>query len=57
MTISHRGLYGSDNKNETERAILWESLDASATQIAVDKLWAASRHLPPSQEFSWDKSK
>lgn len=55
--ISHVGLYGSSDKNETERAILWENLDGSIAQVAVDKSWAANKELPPTQEFSWDESK
>ena len=56
-TISHLGPYGSNNRNETDRAILWENLDGSSAQIAVDKTWAADRALPPSQEFTWDQDK
>ena len=54
-TISHFGPYGPSNENEKERAILWENLDGSTAQVAVDKSWAAQRRLPPTQEFSWDK--
>jgi hypothetical protein len=43
--------------NETSRAILWESLDGSSAQVAVDKSWAATKALPPTQEFSWDENK
>ena len=55
--ISHLGPYGPNNENETERAILWESLDGSSAQVAIDKSWAASKGLPPTPEFSWDKAK
>ena len=40
-TLSHFGPYGPSNENETERAILWENLDGSSAQVAVDKSWAA----------------
>ena len=56
-TISYTGPYGPSNQNETERAILWENVDGSSAQIAVDKSWAANKNLPPTQEFSWDKEK
>lgn len=55
--LSHHSVYGPATENETERAILWESLDGSSAQVAIDKLWAASKDLPPSPDFTWDKSK
>lgn len=57
VPISHLGPYGMDNKNETNRAILWENLDGSSAQVAVDKSWAANKALPTSQEFTWDRNK
>lgn len=56
-TMNHNDPYGSSNRNETERAIFWESLDGSSGQVAVDKSWAVQKGLPPTQEFSWDEGK
>ena len=55
--MSHFGPYGPSNENEVERAILWENLDGSSAQVAIDKSWAAKKRLPSTQEFSWDKDK
>lgn len=56
-TINLLSPYGPNNKNESGRAIQWETLDGSSAQVAVDKSWAANKNLPPTQEFSWNKSK
>jgi hypothetical protein len=55
--LNNRGLYGPAAENDTARAILWENLDTSTTQVAVDKSWAASKELPASRDFSWHRSK
>ena len=55
--MSHTGTYGPNNKNETDRALLWESLDASSAQIAIGKTWASTHSLPESDQFSWDDEK
>lgn len=56
-TISHTGPCGPSNKNKTDRAILWKNLDGSSAQVAIEKSWAAQKRLPPTQGFSWDRSK
>ena len=49
--------YGTGNKNETNRSIMWESLDVSPGGVSLDKQWAKDLGLPPAQPFPWDKSR
>lgn len=49
--------YGTGNKNETDRSIMWESLDVSLGEVSLDKEWARRHGLPPSQRFPWDHSR
>ncbi|KAM3088591.1 hypothetical protein ACMFMG_000227 [Clarireedia jacksonii] len=55
--LSNRGPYGPTTENDTARSILWETLDTSGAQVAIDKSWATSKRLPLSQDFPWDRSK
>lgn len=43
--------YGTGNKNETNRSIMWESLDVSRGSVSLDMQWAKDHGLPPSQPF------
>ena len=49
--------YGTGNQNETDRSVLWESLDSSPGSVALDKVYAQQVGLPASQDFPWDSSK
>lgn len=50
-------MYGTGNKNESDRSVLWETLDTSPGNIAISKTEAQSMGLPESQDFPWDNSK
>lgn len=43
--------------NLTEATNLWESIDFDSGFIALPHDYAASKHLPKSQNFPWDQSK
>ncbi|PQE23034.1 cytochrome p450 protein [Rutstroemia sp. NJR-2017a WRK4] len=49
--LSNRGPYGPTGENDTARSILWENLDTSTTQIALDKSWTASKNCHPRRIF------
>ena len=56
-TINNFSPYGASNRNDTDRSILWEKLETSNAQVAVDSAWAADHALPDSQTFTWDEDK
>ena len=49
--------YGLGNKNETNRTIMWESLEVSLGYVSLDNQWAMEHGLPQAQPFPWDKSR
>ncbi|KAF1963932.1 hypothetical protein BU23DRAFT_521757 [Bimuria novae-zelandiae CBS 107.79] len=49
--------FGLGSATEAERAVAWESLDSSAGEISLDKIWAKVRALPRSATFFWDDSR
>ena len=49
--------YGTGNEDETNRTIMWESLDVSLGSVSLDSQWAIEHGLPPAQPFPWDKSR
>ncbi|KAL8808483.1 MAG: hypothetical protein Q9182_000034 [Xanthomendoza sp. 2 TL-2023] len=49
--------YGVGNKNESDRSIMWESLDASPGLVSLDKAWTLQHGLPAAQDFPWDRSR
>lgn len=52
----HDTLY-SLNPNETQRDVLWESIDINIGIVALDQSFIKAQKLPLSMEFPWDTSK
>jgi len=50
-------LYGVGNQNNTDRSILWETLDTTPGEIALDHEEAKALGLPQSQDFPWDRNR
>lgn len=49
--------YGTGNKDEKNRSIMWESFDISPGSVSLDKQWAKNHGLPRAQKFPWDHSR
>lgn len=50
-------MFGTGNRNETNRSILWENMDTSAGEISLDSQWATARGLPESTPFFWNNER
>jgi len=48
--------YGVGSTNNTDRTILWESLDTTPGEVALDKKEAIALGLPRAQDFPWNQN-